>query len=412
MGFKNLTQSLTRRTFIKTATGTGAALSAAGKAISEASPTLIERRPDLLGKKGKTYPDQRRKYTDSKSGRTVWQLTDTPGFTTQTLYWTNQHSRDSRWMPYASGIYQGEAGGRQRWRYNLFNMDLRTGESVQLTDSGNVVAHSPDLSRDGKTLYYFEAPRTFRSVNLGTLEDREICKLEDKALVTHALSVNASNRWAVVAAELNEPQGGYRYARYSQHMVLALIDVTDGSLVYLINGNTSLGHVAFSPTNPNLVLYSYHGQWWEIQRPWLIEADGTGSRPIFLAHNGEAVGHEFWSDNGKNIYVSCFGGRQPQGLWRTDLSGNEKCVLAGSSVAHNAVNAEEDRFVVDELYHDTTALWTSRKGSTEPEILCQLAADWWVGPERAGRDHPHSRFLPNSQGLTFSSAGEIYLVEI
>ena len=297
-------------------------------------------------------------------------------------------------------------------RFNLFLMDLRTGESVQLTDSGNVVAHSPDISRDGKEIFYIESPNLFRALHLETLEDREICRLEERAHVTHALSLNADNRWAVVAATLEPRRGGYRYARYSQRQALALMPTDGGEWHYLIDGNTQLGHVAFSPTDPNLVLYSYHAQWWEIQRPWLINADGTGNRPILVAHNGEAVGHEFWGDSGNNVYASCFGGRQPQGLWRSDLQGNEECVLAGSSVAHNAVNPEEDRFVVDELYHDTTTLWTSRKGSPKPEVLCQLAADWWVEPERAGADHPHSRFLPNGQGVTFSSAGEIYLVEL
>lgn len=409
MGFQELLQSLTRRKFIQTTAGTGAALSAAGTLF----PAILKTATIDMGKKGQGYPDQRRKYTDSKSGRTVWQLTNTPGRTTQTLYYTNRHvTRDSRFLPYASGFHEVESGQRRRWRYNLFNMDLRTGESVQLTDSGNVVAHSPDISRDGKEIFYFESPNLFRAVHLETLKDREICRLEDRAHVTHALSVSSDNRWAVVAPVLEPRRGGYRYARYSQRMALALMPTDGGKWHYVIDGNTQLGHVAYSPTDPNLILYSYHAQWWEIQRPWLINADGTGNRPILVAHNGEAVGHEFWGDTGKNVYASCFGGRQPQGLWRSDLQGNEECVLAGSSIAHSTVSPQEDRFVVDELYHDTTTLWMSRKGSPKPEILCQLPADWWMAPERTSRDHPHARFLPNGQGVTFSSAGEIYLVEL
>ena len=411
MGFKSLVRSLSRRTFIRRTAGTGMAISAAGTVFP--SPAADEK-PELLGKKGQVYPDRRRKYVDSKSGRTVWQLTNTPGLTTQTLYWTNRHATpDSRYLPYLSGASLGEPGGRRRWHYNLFKMDLRSGESVQLTGSGQVVGHSPDISRDGKHVYYFEHPNVFRVVNLETLEDREICTLQDHVRVTHALSINADNSVAVVAPILAPRQGGYRYARYSQRMALTLMQPNNGRWHNLIDGNTSLGHVAFSPTDPNLVLYSYHGQWWEIQRPWLIKADGTENRPIFLSHNGEAVGHELWSDDGRNVYVSCFGGRQPQGLWRTDVAGSrEECVLEGSSVAHTAVNGEQDRFVADELYHDTTALWVSRKGSRKPELLCQLSTDWWLGPETPSRDHPHSRFLPNGQGVTFSSAGEVYMVEI
>ena len=138
-------------------------------------------------------------------------------------------------------------------------------------------------------------------------------------------------------------------------------------------------------------------------------------RPIrsdLVAHNGESVGHDFWGDSGDNVYASAFGGGQPQGLWRSDLQGNEECVLAGGSISHNGANPEEDRFIVDELYHETTKLWMSRKGDPTPEVLCQLAADWWIEPEQTGPDHPHARFLPNGQGVTFSSDGEIYLVEM
>lgn len=38
--------------------------------------------------KGKVYPDQRKKYKDSRSGRTVWRMTDTPGRTSHAQYFT------------------------------------------------------------------------------------------------------------------------------------------------------------------------------------------------------------------------------------------------------------------------------------------------------------------------------------
>ena len=56
-------------------------------------------------------------------------------------------------------------------------------------------------------------------------------------------------------------------------------------------------------------------------------------RSDLVAHNGESVGHDSWGDSGDNVYASAFGGRQPQGLWRSDLQGNEECVLAGASIS-------------------------------------------------------------------------------
>lgn len=65
---------------------------------------------------------------------------------------------------------------------------------------------------------------------------------------------------------------------------------------------------------------------------------------------------------------------------------------------------------------DSTSIWIAQKGSPEPTLLCKMAQDWFKtlpdGNRQATPDHPHSRFLPNGTGLTFSSGGEIYLVEL
>src|SRR3954453_4667104 len=42
------------------------------------------------GKKGKAFGEGRKKHQDSKSGATVWQLTDTPGKWTEVLYLRNR----------------------------------------------------------------------------------------------------------------------------------------------------------------------------------------------------------------------------------------------------------------------------------------------------------------------------------
>src|SRR4029077_524070 len=111
-----------------------------------------------LGSKGKIYPDQRRKYKDSRSGHTVWQMTDTPGRTTVSQYATQPMSTpDGRWLLY------GSDRGNEKGQLDIFKMDLHTGVSTQLTDSNRDLSFRwAHISPDGKQVYYVEDNNLFK----------------------------------------------------------------------------------------------------------------------------------------------------------------------------------------------------------------------------------------------------------
>jgi oligogalacturonide lyase len=64
-----------------------------------------------------------------------------------------------------------------------------------------------------------------------------------------------------------------------------------------------LGHLQFSPTDPNLLMFCHEGPWHKVDRIWTIRTDGTGLK---LIHQRtmvmEIAGHEFWSSDGKTIW--------------------------------------------------------------------------------------------------------------
>jgi oligogalacturonide lyase len=65
----------------------------------------------------------------------------------------------------------------------------------------------------------------------------------------------------------------------------------------------NLNDLQFSPTDPNLLLYAHEGPWHEVDRMWTIRADGgepTLRHP--RAADMEAIGHEFWSHDGRTIW--------------------------------------------------------------------------------------------------------------
>ena len=312
---------LTRREFMEKSSVAAAAVSSAGALAGASEPRTLPQEGENqapmskmegpVGKKGQTYPDQRRKYTDSKSGNTVWQLTNLPGHSSHVPYYSTAHATpDNRWL-----IYGSDRAGN-KGQFNFFKMDLRTGESIQLTESGIVQHDACDLTRDGKELYYFEEGNALRSVNLETLKEREVCKLDPTIQPPpHAISISPDSRFLLSPRQLERKRElGYEYPPYTVDSSMIMVELGNGKISSLFRTTMPLGHAVFSPIDANLILYDHHGPWHLVHRPHLMQRDGTNMRPLFPSVIGESLGHEFWSVDGKSVYSTNSGGRFiPQG---------------------------------------------------------------------------------------------------
>lgn len=400
-----MNMKMTRRDFIKRTSATVVAGSVMGG-------TKIFAKSKKFGHKGKVYPDQRRKYRDSKTGHIVWQMTDTPGRTSHAQYFTQAGATpDGKWLFY------GSDRGCEKEQLNIFKMNMETGESIQLTESNkNIFPRWSHPSPDGREIYYIENLNHFKAVNTETFEERSLCVIEN-CVRPHQIGVSPDNRY-IINGVFFEKRKEEDFLKPSGHLIrsaLVVIDTKTGERHRLLDGNTPRTHVQHCPTDANLICYCSGGSWWHVQRMWLINADGTNNRPVFLQTHFEGAGHEFWSEDGKTIYVTCNGGRQPQGLWALDVDNmEERCVLAGACVGHATANPQEDRFVIDDMYFDCkTGLWMAKKGSVEAEFLCQTGVNWHGERQEY---HPHPRFLPDGKRVAFSSAmngsGEVYIVEV
>ena len=76
-----------------------------------------------------------------------------------------------------------------------------------------------------------------------------------------------------------------------------------GYIKPLLHSTDWIGHLLFSPTDPNLIMYCHEGMWQKVDRIWLIHTDGTQNT---LIHKRtmvmEIAGHEFWGLDGKTIW--------------------------------------------------------------------------------------------------------------
>lgn len=84
---------------------------------------------------------------------------------------------------------------------------------------------------------------------------------------------------------------------------LFTIDLKTGKLNKIHTENTWLGHVQFSPTDPNILMFCQEGPWHKVDRIWTINiANGEVKKRHTRTMDMEIAGHEFFAPDGKTIW--------------------------------------------------------------------------------------------------------------
>jgi oligogalacturonide lyase len=85
--------------------------------------------------------------------------------------------------------------------------------------------------------------------------------------------------------------------------VLFTVNTKTGAVKDIFREHEWLGHLQFSPTDPNLIMFCHEGTWHEVDRIWTIRADGASLKKIHSrAMHMEIAGHEFFSADGSTIW--------------------------------------------------------------------------------------------------------------
>ena len=86
-------------------------------------------------------------------------------------------------------------------------------------------------------------------------------------------------------------------------VVLFTIDLKTGKVTPLLHSTDWIGHMLFSPTDPDLLMYCHEGPWQKVDRIWMIRTDGTHNELIHKRTMAmEIAGHEFWGLDGKTVW--------------------------------------------------------------------------------------------------------------
>jgi len=356
-------------------------------------------------------------YRDRVSGVEVTQLTDYKGHSHH-FYFTNP------------GWYAGGrkllVGSDRNNRTNLFGVDLETGETEQLTDLAPVpLPREVEFLRASKSPVreeaYFWHDLALMAVDLASRATRVLFELDpgwcvsmtnctaDGGHVFFGTWQDLSDR---IPTDLLRGYVGFKEtweARPRSQVVRVPVDGGAAQVVW--EEDYWIGHVNTSPTQANLLTFCHEGPWDRVdQRIWGLDADTGRAWKIRPAVEGEAVGHEYWYQDG--VHVG-YHGRRPQGKSmlgriRFDNTQARECDFPGQT--GHIFSLDENLVVGDGA--GIIRLW-KRAGDAylPPRVLCRHDSAM-----RIQQTHPHPRIAPDGRSVVFTSDrsgyGNVYRVPI
>jgi oligogalacturonide lyase len=91
--------------------------------------------------------------------------------------------------------------------------------------------------------------------------------------------------------------------RQGPPQVMFTVNLQTGEIKDVLKEHEWLGHLQFSPTDPQQIMFCHEGTWHEVDRVWLVRTDGTGLTKVHTrTMNMEIAGHEFFNADGRTAW--------------------------------------------------------------------------------------------------------------
>ena len=262
---------------------------------------------------GQKWKSEIREFKDAKTGRAVKQLTTTGN--NVHLYFT-ENSFDARKpeIIFRSDRASGEnKAPHEDPHYNLFRMNLDSGEMVQLTDEpmrpvegGEGSVNSVTKTSDSR-IVAFRTGKKIKMLDTETGADKVVYE-ETGNYTLGSPSIAANRRY--VAFSRNEDvhvDDGPNYTGFKERFY----KIKDGriTLAYLdgsgwfdvFKDTHQVGHFQFCPDDSTIGSYCHEGPWNLVtQRMWLLDFASREARPCYRQDEQDSIGHEFWT---RDVYI-------------------------------------------------------------------------------------------------------------
>lgn len=316
------------------------------------------------GGKGRSVPSAVKRYSDPATEFPVSRLTD-PAFTSF-LPSGRAIARHSNFLLYASNL---------TGRFEAYRMDLKNGQSRQLTDCENLDPASLTLLPGDHSFCFFDG-KTLTNSSLSTYKTHEIYRIPDEFERGHGLGVAEDGMYAAVV----ETGSSYR---------LMLVHVINNTAMRLVECDEEIRDPMPRPRRAS-VLYRRAGG------IWLANYDAQQNYRLRLAE-GE-TGPAEWSPDGRSMFYLNYptDPHKLHNLREFTPDSNEDKQLANTT-----------QFVAFGMNADASVFVGASGSKASPHVLLLVRS---VKRELTMAEHRSSNpqmvapiFAPNSQRIFFGS---------
>lgn len=220
--------------------------------------------------KGKVFPSAVKRYADGATEFVVTRLTDPAHSTLLPPVYARAVARRGNFLLCASDL---------TGRWEAFRIDMKSGQSRQLTDASDLDPSSLTLLPDDRGFCYFDGARLM-SAGFSTLRARLIHELADGFERGHGLTVAEDGQYAAIVSH-----------KGVQHR-LQLIHMPTGNATTLVDCPDEIRDPIPRPRRAS-VLYRRAGG------AWLVNYDGKQNYRLRIA-DGE-TGPALWSPDGRDV---------------------------------------------------------------------------------------------------------------
>ncbi|WP_224998991.1 oligogalacturonate lyase family protein [Cesiribacter sp. SM1] len=273
---------------------------------------------------GRRFPSEMRIIKDSQTGVAITALTTAPANDSKIYQTHPQWTPDGKYV-----VFNSDRGKDGKW--HAFAVSTETGDIIQLTDGED---RSLSLARKNALAYHFRGNKLIE-LNLGALlaaaaENKKIKKSKEfeRVLATLPADIEGAGNFAIDAYE----QQAYFSSRQGEDKsVIYSVDFKTGKITKVIEVPFWANHLQTNPWVPGEIMYCWETGADAPQRMWMVNADGSNNREVYVETPDEWVTHEIFMD-ADHILFNVMAhlpklGTKPSGIFMLNLRTNQVKVL-------------------------------------------------------------------------------------
>jgi oligogalacturonide lyase len=372
---------------------------------------------------GRQFPSERKLVKDPVTGTMLTFLT-TRAHGDSKIYPTHpQWTADGKWLVFRSRLAGGEA----------MAVNEASGKLVQVSEGG--YTGMLNLARKSMKLYFLRGTGELQlvEVDIGrVLADSEAHRLKPASAyqriagtipaaigAANDLALDADEQWAYFRVGKDEaarhrpadapvePAFGPRGMGAGPGGI-AMMNVATGEIKHVVSVPFQIGHIQANPWNPGEIVFCWETGGKSPQRTWVVNADGSGLRPLYPEAPYEWVTHEAVITKDE-VALAIMGHRpvedegagtraKPTGLAIVNLRTRAMSIAgqtpSGSGLWH-VHGSSDGRWAVGDDF--SRSVYLIDRASREMIVLT-------TGHKETAADHPHPTFSPDGTRIEIQSA--------